>query len=54
MNSRNLDVCNFDLHRVSYAKNLRSKNHLENIKRNEMIIPEWLFKEPVQNKIKKI
>ena len=28
--------------------------HLEIIKQNEMIIPEWLFKEPIENKIKKI
>ena len=35
-------------------KHTRSKKHLENMKQNEMIIPEWLFKEPVENKIKKI
>ena len=35
-------------------KHLRSKKHLENIKQNELIIAEWLFKEPVENKIKKI
>ena len=33
---------------------MRSKTHLQNIKQNELIIPEWLFKEPVENKIKKI
>ena len=54
MNSRKCDVCNVFVHRASYAKHLRSKNHLENIKRNEMIIPEWLFQEPVENKINKI
>ena len=54
MNSCKCDVCNVDVHRASYAKHLRSKNHLENIKRNEMIIPEWLFQEPVENKINKI
>ena len=26
-------------------KHLRIKKHLENIKQNEMIIPEWLIKE---------
>ena len=31
-----------------------SKKNLENIKQNEMIIPELLFKEPVKNKIKNI
>ena len=42
------------MHRASYAKHLRSKNHLENTKQNELIIPEWLFKEPIENKINKI
>ena len=54
MNSRKCDVCNVGVHRASYAKHLRSKNHLENVKQNEMIIPEWLFKEPIENKIKQI
>ena len=51
MNSRKCDVCNVDVHRTSDAKHLRSKNHLENIKQNETIITEWLFKEPIENKI---
>ena len=37
-------------------KHLRSKIHLENDKQNEMIVPEWLFKEeqtPIEKKIKK-
>ena len=54
MNSRKCDVCNVDVHRASYIKHLRSKKHLENMKQNELIIPEWLFQEPVENKIKKI
>ena len=54
MTSRRCDICNVDVHRASYNKHLRSKKHLENIIQNEMIIPEWLFKEPVENKIKKI
>ena len=54
MNSRRCDICNVDVHRASYQKHLRGKKHLENIKQNEMIIPEWLFREPVENKIKKI
>ena len=33
---------------------MRTKKHMENKKRNEMIIPEWLFLEPVESKIKKI
>ena len=54
MNSRKCDVCNVDVLRASYIKHLRSKKHLENMKQNELNIPEWLFQEPVENKIKKI
>ena len=56
-NGRRCDICNIDIHRASYAKHLRSKKHLENIRQNDMIIPEWLFvekKSPVKNKIKRI
>ena len=49
MNSRKCEICNIDLHRASMQKHLRSKIHLENIKQNEMIIPDWLFKEPIEN-----
>ena len=37
--------------------NLRSKKHLENIRQDEIIVPEWLFKEeqtPIRKKIKKV
>ena len=54
MKNRKCEVCNVDVHRASYMKHLRIKKHIENIKQNDMIIPEWLFKEPVENKIKKI
>ena len=54
MNSRRCDICNVDNHRASYMKHNRSKKHLENMKQNDMIIPEWLFKGPVENKINKI
>ena len=54
MNSRRCDICNVDVHRASYNKHLRSKKHLEIEKQNEMIIPEWLFQEPIENRIKKI
>ena len=54
MNSRKCEICNVDVHRASYIKHLRSKKHIENIKRNEMIIPEWLSQEPLENKIYKI
>ena len=54
MNSRRCEICNVDVHRASYIKHLRSEKHIENIKQNDMIIPIWLFQEPVENKIKKI
>ena len=54
MSSRKCEICNVDVHRTSYVKHLRSKTQLENIKRNEMIIPEWLFQELIENKNKKI
>ena len=56
-NSRTCEVCNVNVHRASKQKQLESKKHLENIKQNEMIIPEWLFKEeqtPIKNKMKKV
>ena len=54
MNSRKCEICNVDVHRASYVKHLGNKKHLQNIKQNEMIIPEWLFKEPIENKVNKI
>ena len=54
MNSRRCEICNVDVHRASFVNHLRSKKHLENMKQNEMIIPEWLFREPVENKVNKI
>ena len=54
MNSRRCEICNVEIHRASFVKHLKSKRHLENLKRNEMILPEWLFQEPIENKIKKI
>ena len=54
MNSRRFEIRNVEIHRARFVKHLRSKRQLENLKRNEMIIPEWLFQEPIENKIKKI
>ena len=54
MNSRKCEVCNVDVHRASYMKHLRSKKHMEKMKQNEMIIPEWLFQESVESKNNKI
>ena len=50
MNSRKREFCIVDVNRASYVKHMRSKKHLEIIKQNETIIPEWLFLEPVENK----
>ena len=52
-NSRICDICNINVHRASYAKHLRIKKHLEKVKKNEINIPEWLFKEeqvPIKKK----
>ena len=56
-NSRTCEVCNVNIHRASMQKHLRSKKHLENVIQNEMIIPEWFFKEektPIKKKIQKL
>ena len=54
MNSRKCDICIVDVHIASYVKHLKNIKHLENLKQNELIIPEWLFQEPIENKINKI
>ena len=54
MNSRKCYVCNIDVQRASYQKHLRSKKHLEKIREDDMIIPQWLFEEPIEIKNKKI
>ena len=51
-NSRTCESCNVSVHRASISKHLTSKKLLQNIKQNEMIIPERLFKEE-QTSIKK-
>ena len=56
-NSRTCEICNVNVHRASMQKHLRSKKHLKNIEQNEMIIPEWLFKQekaPIKKKIQKV
>ena len=52
-NNRRCDICNIDVHSVTYAKHLRSKKCLENIMQEETIIPRRLFEEE-QAAIKKI
>ena len=57
MNNHRCDFCNTDVHRASYAKHLRSKKHLKNIRRDGIIIPERLIKEeqePIRKKLKNI
>ena len=54
MKSRKCVVCNIDVHRASYVKHLRTKKHIENEKINNMIIPEWLFQQAIENEIKNI
>ena len=53
-NRRRCEICKIDVHRASYIKHLKSKKHIENMEQNEMIIPEWLFQEPIENNITKI
>ena len=55
-NSLRCDICNIDVHRASYGKHLISKKHLDKIRQNEIIIPEWLTKEeqtPINKKNQK-
>ena len=55
-NSRKCEICNVNVLSSSFVKHGRSKKHLENEKRNELIIPQWLFKEeqaPIEKKIKR-
>ena len=44
-NSRTCENCNVIVHPVSFIKHLRSRKPWEKIKQDEMIVPEWLFKE---------
>ena len=43
--SRSCEICKVIVPRASFKNHLEEKEHLENEKQNEMIIPEWLFKE---------
>ena len=54
MNRRKCEICDVETHRASFAKHMKSKKHLENVKQNEMMIPDWFFQEPVVNRINKI
>ena len=54
MNRRKCKVCTDNVHGASYAKHMRIKIHLESVKQNESIIPEWLFQEPIEKNTKKL
>ena len=49
MNSRKCNICNSVIHRTSYAKHLTSTKLFESEKQNELIKPQWPFKELLQN-----
>ena len=53
MNRCKCKICKVYVHGASYVKHLRSKKHLENEKQKEITIPECLFQEPIEKKIKK-
>ena len=53
MTSRKCEVCIVDVQGATHIKHLRSTKHTENMKQNELIIPHWLFSEPVENKFQK-
>ena len=42
--SRGCDICNTNVLRGSYAKHLRSKKPLDNIRQDDIIIPECFTK----------
>ena len=53
-NSRTCEICTVNVHRASFVKHLASGKQIEKLKQNEMIIPEWLFKEeqaPIKKQI---
>ena len=56
MESCRCEICNIDVHKASYAKQLRIKKLLRKIGHEDKTEPEWLFKEeqtPIKNKFKK-
>ena len=48
--SRRCDNCNIDVHRESFAKHIKNEELVENVKQDEIIIPEWLFQKPIEKK----
>ena len=52
--SRRCDICDVHIPRTSFAKYLRIKKHLENIKRCNMLKTKKLFQERIENKPEKI
>ena len=52
--TRTCEICNVEVYRTSYAKDIRGKRHIENWRKIDKNIPEWLFEETIENKKKKI
>ena len=52
--SRTSEFCNVNVHRATHSKHMRSEEHLENEKQNEMIILQWFFEEEQASIINKI
>ena len=48
-NTRGCEICDFEVHRISFAKHLRSKKLLE----NDVIIPDLLIQEFIETKTEK-
>ena len=48
LSRRRCDICKIDVHLASFAKDLRSKKHLENFRQLDMIMPDCLFTKAVQ------
>ena len=44
-NSHKRENYKTDFHGTSYAKHLKSKKHLNKMKQEDMIIPDWLLQE---------
>ena len=52
-NRRRCGICIINVQRASFAKYLESKKNFEIETQEEMNIPEWLFKESIENEIRK-
>ena len=46
--SRRCESCKIDLHRAPYAKQFKSKKHLESMKEDKTIVPEQFYLEEIK------